>query len=463
MKWRLMTFVIITMLLATDSIFAQHHSYQWIKGKKADKPIWGDVYEPPRAYTFKVNVLGGYILPLTKNLELITQRPVSGGEICLEFPSWQAYPWQKYWGDPILGVGIVGMDLGNPKVLGAAFAAYPYLSIRLVDIKHFKFNIKFGTGLSFFTKTYNDGDTDPSHFYGENTNTAIGSIVNCYLTGGLNLSFPIAQNFAITVDAGFSHMSNGSILQPNGGINMFYGSVGGSYTYDTGLRPRQRFGKTNRDKLPYTFSLNLTASFGGRELYYLDNKAYPIGSFHFGGTYNICNFYALGLGLDAFYDGVFVRQGVVPGMSKEERELQTKHTKFGRYLILNDKFENKIKAGISINNEFLIGRVTILLDWGIYLYNPLRNGYVKEHPKYGRNRPLFYSYNIDDEDGWNWFRLGLRCRVHDNMYMQVGVKTHLNKAEMIEWGIGYLIPFTKRADTQNLLYHKDRHFVVYHY
>ena len=130
------------------------------------------------------------------------------------------------------------------------------------------------------------------------------------------------------------------------------------------------------------------------------------------------------------------------GLTAEQRQEQLKHTRFGRYIILNENLSNKFRVGVSINNEFRVGRITAILDWGVYLYDPIRLAYYTDETykyKYEK-RPLFYKYNIEKEDGWNYFRLGLRCKVWDNLYIQTAVKTHLSKAEMIEWGIGYQIP-----------------------
>lgn len=94
----------------------------------------------------------------------------------------------------------------------------------------------------------------------------------------------------------------------------------------------------------------------------------------------------------------------------------------------------------------MLGRLTILVDVGAYVWDPLRNCYEPEvNPKYGTNRPMFYTYNINKEDGWNYIRLGMRCRVWDNLFVSASLKTHLSKAEMIEWGIGYNIPFKSRS------------------
>lgn len=410
------------------------------------------VVAQPNTFVFKANVIGGKVIPINKTLESINPNPTLGGELAIEFPSWGEYPWQQYLGEPTLGVGFVGLNLGDCDILGQSFAIYPYLLIDIVKLRHFELNWKVGAGLSFFNKTFNrvykeyNPETDANwSYYGPTCNNLIGSIVNVYLTTGANFNFPITKQFALHADFGYMHMSNGSVLQPNGGINILYAAVGGSYKLDT----EDKIGKYNKQErfasLPYRWSINITGSGGYRELYYLDNKGYGIGSLHIGATYNICNWYALGGGIDAFYDGVFNQQGGtrLEGLTADQRVEQLKHTHFGRYVILNEDLSNKFRVGVSLNNEFKIGRITAILDWGVYLYDPIRLAYYTDDSykhKYDK-RPMLYKYDIEKEDGWNYFRLGVRCRVWDNLYVETAVKTHLSKAEMIEWGVGYRIPF----------------------
>ena len=390
----------------------------------------------PNTFVFKAQTIGGEILPLTKTIKNIAPNPVLGGEVAIEFPSWNEYSWQQYLGAPTLGVGFVGLNLGDNKVLGQAFALYPYLLIDIVKTPHFELDWKVGAGMSFFNKTYNRCDTIPAHFGGATTNTLIGSIINVYLTTGAHLNFPIKNGWAVHADLGYMHMSNGSVLQPNGGINILYAAIGASYKLEKEKNPNTDNTTKKFSDLPYKWSLNITTSGGYRELFYMDNKGYGVGSLHIGATYNICNWYALGGSLDAFYDGVFNRQGA--GYKE--------HTHFGRYTILTDDISNKFRVAASINNEFKIGRITAVLDWGIYLYDPIRLAYTDANGNKYTKRPLLYKYNIEKEDGWNYFRLGVRCRVWDNIYIQAAVKTHLTKAEMIEWGIGYQIPFKPKTN-----------------
>ncbi len=391
-------------------------------------------HSQPKTLVFKAQTMGGNILPITKNITNINPNPSLGGELAIEFPSWHEHPWQQYLSEPTLGVGFVGLDLGNNKILGQAFALYPYLLIDIVKTPHFELNWKIGAGLSFFNKTYNRCDTIPANFNSATTNTLIGSIVNVYLTTGANLNFPITKTFALHAELGYMHMSNGSVLQPNGGINMIYASIGATYKIDKNYNHSNNTKEKIFSSLPYQWSINITGSGGYRELYYLDNKGYGVGSLHVGATYNIGNWYALGGSLDAFYDGVFNQQGA--GYKE--------HTRFGRYIILNENLSNKFRVAISVNNEFKMGKITAILDWGIYLYDPIRLAYTDSNGNKYTKRPILYKYNIEKEDGWNYFRLGVRCQVWDNIYLQTTVKTHLSKAEMVEWGVGYQIPFKKK-------------------
>lgn len=441
------TFIIIATLLISvlypSVLSAQFKNDEWVgRNAYSDYDTKHKERIPPQ-YLIKANFIAGYILPLTTNLKNTAQPPVLGGELCLEFPSWGVYPWQQYLGDPSVGVAVSALDLGNRDILGQMIATYPYVLINCAKGKYVQLQYKLGVGLAFMTRTWNDCDTLHGMDVPE-ANSAIGSIVNAYITTGLSLSFTLPSDVRIHLDAGYIHASNGTILQPNGGVNMLYGSLGASYTISP--QQQQRPWRRRMPDFPYEWVLNITASAGSRELYYRDNRSYLIGSMHLGALYTACNWYGVGLGVDAFYDGVFNTQGFTQDMTMAEFDSQTRYTKFNRYLIKEDNIANKFRVGVAVNNEFRIGRVALLFDWGVYVYDPIRNAYSHEHPKYGTHRPMFYTYDIDKEDGWNYFRLGIRARVWDNLYLQAAVKTHLQKAEMLEFGIGYQLPFSRRAD-----------------
>lgn len=439
-----------------------------MKYRYADGSRFGDLpkkheHNEPKIFSFKATAVAGAILPLTKNLQLQTAKSgVLGGEFCFEMPSWHAYPWQHYLADPTLGVSILALDLGHPT-LGQMVAVYPYLAFRLVDTKHFLLYIKTAAGLSFFTKTYTMCDTLQAHFYSETANTSIGSIINMYLGAGLNTAFPIKNGWAVRFDLEYRHASNGNIIKPNGSLNIVTASLGVSYTLDYCVACDKSMPRKRIQPLPYEWNLNITASGGVGELHHLDLKKQAIASIHVGGSYNATNWYAVGLGADVFYNGMYTRQGTTPEMNAEQQNEQQHYTSLNRYLITDDAFTNKLRVGLAVTNEFRFGRVSAILDWGVYLYNPLRNKQLKPHPKYADNRPMFYRYNINDDDGWNYFRLGIRCRIVDNVYLQAALKTHLHRTEMLEWGIGYHIPLKRKQSNHSSLTATFDGYEVFHH
>ena len=403
-------------------------------------------------YSVRAMGYGGKILPLSKNLELTATGAVLGGEIAFEFQPTGKRQWEQFWNFPTIGIGLVGLDLGNPKILGQAFAIYPYLLVPMVDSRYFQMNYKIGTGMSFVTKTWKRCDT--SSVNSATANSAIGSIANIYLNTGFNFEFPINSQFSITADLGYSHMSNGSVITPNGGLNILYGQIGAKYNFVN--CPECRFVKNPAYELPYDFIVNIGVSGGVRQLYHKENKNYFVGAIHAGMTAPLKNWYALGGSFDFFFDGAF-NQKYDNGWINS----------FERYYLPENKIENKMRFGISINNEFIIGRLTGIFDWGIYLYNPLKNfehgGKITETiDKKPFEKGIFYKYNIEDEDGWNYFRLGLRYRIWDNLFVSVNLKTHLQKAEMITFGVGYYLPFA-RAGKHASMKKEAKNYYLYHF
>ena len=75
--------------------------------------------------TVKTNARGGGLVPSHETVKILKPGPSWGGEIDVEFPSTRKYPWQQYFGDPTIGVGLVYMNLGA-ELLGNCVAIYPY-------------------------------------------------------------------------------------------------------------------------------------------------------------------------------------------------------------------------------------------------------------------------------------------------------------------------------------------------
>ena len=379
--------------------------------------------------------VGGYLSP-NGNLEKINPSAPAGVNFGFELPSDQQRPWQQYLNNSTFGVGVSYVILGD-KVMGTAVSVYPYIMLNCVRTKHFELGIKLAAGLAYCSETYwtntqtDNRDDVTAHF-------TFGSHLNAYLNGGVNLNFPLTRNLTINGEVGFLHMSNGRIMEPNMGANILYGGVGLIAT----VNPEEEKEPIKFPDLPYRWSLNVTLSAGTQSADLTDGRNFFINTFHLGAIYNVCNWYGIGLGADVFYNDAI-------GAETNRGLFRTD---------VDYKQSDKIRAGVSINNELQFGRVTAMVDWGVYLYNPARNYYNHDHPIYGRGkRPLFYKmHSAGSDEAWHYIRFGVKCRVWDNIYVQALAKTHMHIAELIEFGIGYNIPFvskSKRRNSKDMIFH----------
>ncbi len=371
--------------------------------------------------TYKGEYIYGSVWKHNKHLENLVNGPVTGAEFAVEWQSVKG--WHRHFNYPYLGLAASWLNLGNPDTLGAAIAVYPYINFPIVRHGRFSVNFKTGVGLSYVTKTFGEFKDDVINgtLKLDNSNAAIGSHMNVYFAAGLNAEFPVTDHFSFTADYGWNHTSNGMIRVPNSGINMFNAFIGLKYTPIYSSRRNEYLQYYYAPNIPRDIAVELTASGGFRQLYYLDDRTFPIGSLQAGVYKPLTNFYRMGLGADFFYDGVF------------ESGLRYKRT-----YISSDKFLKKIRFGVSWQNELIMGRLTAGIHAGIYLYNPIKNLEPYNEAKAGTlNKGLIYPYKIDDEDGWFYTRLSGKYLLTKHLYASLGLKTHLQKAEFIEWGMGY--------------------------
>lgn len=376
--------------------------------------------------------MGGYLMK-SSNMEEINPNGPAGIHLGVEFPSLQQRPWQQYLNNPTVGLGISYIDLGD-KLMGKAISMYPYILINGVRVEHFNLKVKIGSGLAAVSE----------HFYttcdGALPNRTFSTTINAYLTAGLNFDFPITRNFAINSELGFFHMSNGRMKEPNKGANVLYGGIGFIATInpESGKEPAP----INFPDLPYNWSLNITASSGIHAADETDPHRFAIFSLHAGAIYSTCNWHGIGLGADLFYNDA----------------IGNPDTNRGMYVTTTEKWR-RMRGGLSINNEFKFGNFTAMVDWGVYLFNPVRNLYDNDHPIYGRGpRPLFYkSDDVGVNEAFHYIRFGVKYRIYDNIYLQALAKTHLHICELIEFGVSYQIPFIKRGrrnDDKIVFHHK---------
>ena len=372
--------------------------------------------------------IGSYLDKNNHHFEKLGLDNLSGMNLGIEFPSEQQRPWQQYLNNATLGIGLSVIDWQS-EYLGKAIAMYPYLLIPAVRTEQFQFNFKVAGGLSYVNETwYTQEDHDPDNYFNDAamTNNVFGCHLNAYLSAAANFNYAVTRNVALHGEFGYFHLSNGRTCMPNLGANVLYGGVGVVTTFNS----TEKKEPIQFPDLPYKWALNITGS-GGAHRAWMEYPLYPISSFHAGAVYSVNNWYGVGAGVDVFYNGA-IDKNTGRGLYRQDRDYT---------------FSDKVRAGVALNNEFRLGIVTAIVDWGVYLYNPSRNYYDCNHPIYGYGkRPLFYdNEGAGTDEAFHYIRFGMKYRVWDNLYLQASAKTHLHICEYVEFGIGYQIPFLKKS------------------
>lgn len=376
-------------------------------------------------------------------------RPILGGQFAVEFLPTGRWHCLQQWNNASIGVGAAYLNLGNEAKLGSAFAAFAYMNQPFYNGTHFRIGARPTVGLAALSKRYSN-TYEGAHKYQDHTgaNWSIGSILNAYLAMELYMDFPIKDGWEITLAGGWHHMSNGSVMHPNAGYNLFGAELGVRYApsrSSSQSRPSSPPStKELHDEVEKPWAVEISATGGMKQNYYADNqhgqKFYGVATLKAAAYWVPVSIFRIGGGFDAFYDGYY---GAV---SKEFADAHPNKpvTYFGKTYLKDGAVKNCFRLGFSIQPEFIIGRLTAGLHVGFYLYDPIKNlePYEKVEANGGEplDRGLFYTYDFSKastyQDGWCYMQFILKYHVLDNMFVQLGLKTHGVRAEFIDAGIG---------------------------
>ena len=421
---------------------------------------------PHYELAYRLSGAGGMIMPDGK-VDKWVDRPVLGGQFAVEFLPTGRWHCLQQWNNASIGVGVSYLNLGNEAKLGSAFAAYGYMNQPFYNGKHFRIGVRPSVGLAAVTKRYSNTLPEGVIPYHQDrfseTNQSIGSILNAYLAMELFMDFPIKDGWEITLAGGWHHISNGSVMHPNAGYNIFGGELGVRYhpmvqkdketQYEA---PKPDVPRKLYDGVDKPWAVEISATGGMKQNYYADNRNgqrfYGVASLKVAAYWVPVSIFRLGGGFDAFYDGYY---GAV---NDEFADLNpgAPITYFGKTYLKESKVANCFRAGFSIQPEFIIGRLTAGIHVGFYLYDPVKNlepystitnpGDKKYDPNALHpgdepfNRGVFYNYDFTKasnyQDGWCYMQFVMKYHVLDHFFVQLGLKTHGVRAEFIDAGIG---------------------------
>ena len=401
----------------------------------------------------------GYLLRDDKLSGFDFDREVNlGGTLAVEFLPTGRWHSLQQWNNASVGLALTVLDMGQQKYVGQAIAPHAYLNIPLVHHPKAVFGLRPGIGLGFVTRTYANTVPDELRWksyrimtengYVQVANASIGSIVNAFLTGGFYFDFPIKNGWDVTLSVAWQHLSNGSVMTPNGGLNMFNAELGMAYTPSRKTmgfhyyEPDTDVPSRLHDGVKKKWGIEMYAGGGVRNVYYCDRDWFGVASAGLSVYWQPVSIFRVGIGGDMYYDGAYA------ALCDEFASEGAKHvTYYGKTYLRESKTANCFRVGVSLQPEFVVGNFTFGYHVGVYLYDPVKNlePYSAVVANNGKplNRGIFYAYDptkvSNYQDGWCYQKLMLRYYCGKNFFVHLGLKLHVIKAEFIDAGIGVRI------------------------
>ncbi|RYZ38327.1 MAG: acyloxyacyl hydrolase [Sphingobacteriales bacterium] len=348
--------------------------------------------ELPPGFGLEMNGYAGKILKHTKNFKAPVPELSTGLELNFLWQTYGKKPWQQRRGFPLLGFGIGYTDYGIDSIFGKCISFYPNIQLRIISGRKLEWTAKAGFGIGYMTRHYKrapDWDT---------INNAIGSHFNNFTIFSSDLRLHVSKHLDLQLGAHFTHVSNGALRVPNLGLNFYGLHAGIRYFPVTGSPDRiMRKMAPIRNRWLGQLRVGLAGTEGG----VINGPLYPVylASAFVSRRYHSHN--KLLIGLDYSYhkstEAFLKNNEIFPG---EE----------GRH---------SWKGGLFAANEFLVGRVGIVLQAGYYL-NESALKLERFYQKLGGN-----LYLVQREKG-----------ALKEMFVSILLKTHKTQAELAELGMG---------------------------
>ena len=134
--------------------------------------------------------------------------------------------WESRYGYPSYGVGFYSGSIGDARVFGSPNGLYGFIKFPVSNSdRRNEFAISPSLGVVYKLKPYHP-ETNP-------VNTAIGTRAAIYFNLDLGFTYKWTRRMDLLYGFDFSHFSNGSVYEPNTGLNLYGLNIGLSYHYNT--------------------------------------------------------------------------------------------------------------------------------------------------------------------------------------------------------------------------------------
>lgn len=347
--------------------------------------LTGQTQSVTRPFIIESKVHTGMILPFYKALGYLIQNDLYAFDLSVSFPTYGKDYWEKLYRYPRPGIGYSFWNLGNNDVFGKAHALYSYINIPFFkQTEKFSFNYQVSFGGAYLSKKFDK--------YENHLNRAIGSHTNIYIRLGIDAKIRLSHSTELVIEAGTTHFSNGKTRSPNYGINAGSISLGLNYLFRNNSIAIQEpeipvIGKRYVQSVIYSAGSKVYDNLLGKR-YFVSSVSYNLERF-------INHKRKIGLGAYFSYDG-----SIREGLSSEEGRPEKDFTKL-------------IRVGLHTSYAIRYKQLMMGIQIGYYLYSK----YIVLTPVYNK--------------------ISVQYILTRNMIGSVAVKSHMGKADCLEYGVGY--------------------------
>lgn len=293
--------------------------------------------------------------------------------------------WHKLYNYPEIGLGYYFAYLNNEH-LGSAHAVYSYIKLNLfTKTKRIKPSFDFAIGLTYITTPF---DIESNY-----QNRVIGTHFNAYFKAGFGFDYKLNDKIILNSVIGINHYSNAKIKTPNLGINVININVGLKYIIKPTEIIEKEYTNTDLKKNEFLIVYGSGIKATPKPL----NKRYYASSLVLDYYYRINQKSKFGFGIDGFYDGS------LNYYNSGDTVCGVKH------------WSDDFLLGTHLSYALIFNKVSYNLQLGYYLHDRL---------------------NINGEI---YSRIGFRTYITKRLLINLTLKTHFAKADLLEIGLGYKI------------------------
>lgn len=347
--------------------------------------------EPAAGFGIEANALAGRILKHTGNFRAPVPDLSTGFDLNFIQQTYGKKPWHQRRHFPLLGIGLYYTNYGIDSIYGRCISIYPNIELPLIKGKRLQWTVKAAYGLGYVTKRYSRGPVI------DTLNNAIGSHFNNFSLFATDLRYRINRYWDVQVGLNFSHISNASLRQPNLGVNLYGGHIGVRY-FPVTSEPERIV--RNLQPLKNRWLAQVRVGIAFTEIGAPNGPLYPV--------------YLASVFASKRYAG---KNKAFVGVDYSYHEHIYAFLRNNEIHAGNER-ANSWKSSVFVGNEFLFGRVGIMLQVGL----AIKKAYL--------GRDAYYQ-----KLGGNFYIVQREHGPIKELGVGVLLKTHNFQAELAEAGI----------------------------